>query len=157
MAHYSTIYNMIMSIVCLQVNSHVNVELITNVISIIVCMKNPFFIIEQPHNNSVKLCFLQEGFLSLNVLSSIILVWVSVAMSYNSLSHKKSHNSSGFWKRGLSCSTRFNCKKKNNTIILATMKRTRKSLGKECAVFGCSTRSYSFVNKERKQTGISLF
>ena len=37
------------------------------------------------------------------------------------------------------------------------MKRTSKSLGKECAAFGCSSRSYCFVNKGRKPTGISFF
>ena len=30
-------------------------------------------------------------------------------------------------------------------------------LGKECAVFGCSSTSYCFLNKERKPTGISFF
>ena len=37
------------------------------------------------------------------------------------------------------------------------MKRTGNSLGKECSAFGCSSRSYCFVNKERKPTGISFF
>ena len=46
---------------------------------------------------------------------------------------------------------------KNNNNILATMKQTSKSLEKECAAFGYSSRSYCFVNKERKPTGISFF
>ena len=37
------------------------------------------------------------------------------------------------------------------------MKRTGNSLGKECVAFGCSSRSYCFVKKERKPTGISFF
>ena len=37
------------------------------------------------------------------------------------------------------------------------MKRTGNSLGKECAAFGCSGRSYCFVNKDRKPTGILFF
>ena len=37
------------------------------------------------------------------------------------------------------------------------MKRASKSLGKECAAFGCSSRNYCFVNKEIKPTGISFF
>ena len=37
------------------------------------------------------------------------------------------------------------------------MKRTGNSLGKECAAFGCSSRSYGFVNKERKPKGVSFF
>ena len=37
------------------------------------------------------------------------------------------------------------------------MKQTSSSLGKECAPFGCSSRSYCFVNKERKPTGILFF
>ena len=34
------------------------------------------------------------------------------------------------------------------------MKRTGNALDKECAAFGCSSRSYCFVNKKRKLTGI---
>ena len=37
------------------------------------------------------------------------------------------------------------------------MKRTSNSLGKECAALSCSCRSYFFVHKERKPTGISFF
>ena len=37
------------------------------------------------------------------------------------------------------------------------MKQTGNSLGKECAVLVCSCRSYFFVHKERKPTGISFF
>ena len=69
---------------------------------------------------------------------------------------KKSRNSSRFWKRGLSCNIQFNCKKAI-TILLAAMKRTSKSSGKECAAFGCSSRSCCFVNKERKPIWILYF
>ena len=37
------------------------------------------------------------------------------------------------------------------------MKRTGNSGGKNCGAFGCSSRSYCYVNKERKLTGTSFF
>lgn len=37
------------------------------------------------------------------------------------------------------------------------MKQIGNSIGKECAAFGFSSRSYYFVNKETKRTGISFF
>ena len=37
------------------------------------------------------------------------------------------------------------------------MNQTGISLGKDCAAFACSSRSYYFVNKERKPTGFPFF
>ena len=62
----------------------------------------------------------------------------------------KSRHSPRIWKRDLSCNIQFNRKKKQRFPVI--MKRTGNSLGKEYAAFGCSSRIYSFVNKERKPT-----
>ena len=45
-------------------------------------------------------------------------------------------------------------KTKKTQIFSVIMKRTGNALDKECAAFGCSSRSYCFVNKKRKLTGI---
>ena len=46
---------------------------------------------------------------------------------------------------------------KKQQIFSIIIKRTCNSLDKECAAFGCSSRIYYFVNKERKPIGISFF
>ena len=51
----------------------------------------------------------------------------------------------------------YSIQSQKKTIFLETMKPRNKSLGKECAAFGCSSRSYCFVNKEKKPTGILFF
>ena len=46
---------------------------------------------------------------------------------------------------------------KTQQIFSVIMKRTYNALGKECAAFGCSSKSYYFLHKERKPTGIWFF
>ena len=48
-------------------------------------------------------------------------------------------------------------KKPPPQIFSAIMKQAGNSLGKECAAFDCSSRSYCFVNNESKSTGNSFF
>ena len=81
----------------------------------------------------------------------------------NSSSHKKApliHRAFENEAFKLQCLIQSQNKKKQKNppqIFSAIMKQAGNSLGKECAAFDCSSRSYCFVNNESKSTGNSFF